>query len=417
VLADPASLLHFLADHRVTVLHATPGLLELLVAAHHAAPRVRLDALRVVLSGGAPLTAGLVRRLRKLTPAAIVNGYGTTETPQVAACRQVLAHGESAEQALSQWADDEVLPHGRGVAGNELLVLADGDRDVGTGEAGEIVVSGPLLAEGYLDDSGPAGRFVTGPDGRRAFRTGDIGRVDPDGGVQFVGRRDRQVDIDGHRLDLAEVEVAALRAGPVAQAVAGTTATPAGSVLALQVVPRPEATLDPQALRSHLRSLLPAYAVPTRIDIRDRLATSANHKVVFDPGELSATGTGDPRVWQERRYAPDTDTSQWLVDLIAGVIGRRIGLDEHFFEAGLTSMRLLQVHALLAEAMPDPPPATAFFAHPTVRQVAALLAGAGASGRPVAPPRPPAGSGGAGARRRAIRTQLIQERKGKSGHG
>lgn len=417
VLADPAALLRFLADHRITVLHATPGLLELLVAAHHAEPRVRLDTLRFVLSGGAPLTAGMVRRLRKLTPAAVVNGYGTTETPQVAACHQVLGHGVSAEEALSQWADDEVLPHGRGVAGNELLVLADGDRDAGTGEPGEIVVAGPLLAEGYLDDSGPADRFVTGPDGRPAFRTGDLGRLDPDGGVQFVGRRDRQVDIDGHRLDLAEVEAAALRAGPVAQAVAGTTATATGPVLALQVVPRPEATIDPQALRSHLLSLLPGHAVPTRIDVRHRLATSANHKVVFHPTEFSPTDTGVPAVRQIHRHAPATDTQRWLVDLIAGVIGRRIGLDEHFFEAGLTSMRLLQVHALLADAMPDPPPATAFFAHPTVRQVTALLAGADATTGPVAPLRPAAGSGDAGDRRRAIRTQLNQERKGESGHG
>lgn len=417
VLADPASLLRFLADHRITVLHATPGLLELLVAAYHSAPQVRLDSLRLVLSGGAPLTAGLVRRLRELTPAAVVNGYGTTETPQVAACHQVLGHGVSAEEALSQWADDEVLPHGRGVAGNELLVLADGDLDAGTGEPGEIVVAGPLLADGYLDDSGPTDRFVNGPDGRRAFRTGDVGRVDPDGGVQFVGRRDRQVDIDGHRLDLAEVEGAALRAGPVAQAVAGTTVTAAGPVLALQVVPRPETTIDPRALRSHLLSLLPGYAVPTRIDVRQRLATSVNHKVVFNPTELPPADTADAPVRQLRRHAPGTDIAQWLVDLIAGVIGRRIGLDEHFFEAGLTSMRLLQVHALLADAMPDPPPATAFFAHPTVRQIAALLAGAGATAGPVAPPRSPARSAAAGDRRRAIRSQLNQERKGTPGDG
>jgi len=417
VLADPAALLRFLADHRVTVLHATPGLVELLVAAHHAAPRVRLDALRIVLSGGAPLTAGLVRRLRKLTPAAVLNGYGATETPQVAACREVLGHGVPAEESLSEWADDEVLPHGRGVAGNELLVLIDGDRDAGTGEPGEIVVAGPLLAEGYLDDSGPADRFVAGADGRPAFRTGDVGRIDPDGGVQFVGRWDRQVDVDGHRLDLAEVEAAALRAGPVAQAVAGTVATAAGPVLALQVVPRPDTTIDPRALRSHLLSLLPGHAVPTRIDVRDRLATSANHKVVFHPTELSSTDVGEPAAPGISRHAPANGIQRWLVDLIAGVIGRRIGLDEHFFEAGLTSMRLLQVHALLADAMPDPPPATAFFAHPTVRQVAALLAGAGATAGPQAPLRPAAWPGGAGDRRRAIRTQLNQERKGEPGHG
>ncbi|TNH27981.1 AMP-binding protein [Micromonospora orduensis] len=413
VLADPAALLRFLADQRVSVLHATPGLLELLVAAHHSTPGIRLDALRIVLSGGAPLTAGLVRRLRQLTPAAVVNGYGTTETPQLAACHQVLGHGVSADEALSGWADDEVLPHGRGVAGNELLVLTDDDRDAGAGEPGEIVVTGPLLAEGYLDDSGAAERFGTGPDGRPTFRTGDIGRVDPDGGVQFVGRRDRQIDVDGHRLDLAEVEAAARRAGPVAQAVAGTVTTAAGPVLALQVVPRPDTTVDPRALRSHLLSQLPGYAVPARIDVRNRLATSANHKVVFHPTDLAPTDTDEGA----RRDAPATDTQRWLVDLIAGVIGRRIGLDEHFFEAGLTSMRLLQVHALLADAMPDPPPATAFFAHPTVRQITALLAGASATAGPAAPLRRETGPHGASDRRRAVRTQLNQERKGQSGHG
>ncbi|MFD2765825.1 condensation domain-containing protein [Micromonospora eburnea] len=413
VLADPAALLRFIADHRITVLHATPALLELLVAAYHAAPETRLDTLRLVISGGAPLTAGLVRRLRKLTSAAVVNAYGTTETPQVTACHQVLKRGEPAEQGLAHWPDDAVLPHGRGVAGNELLVWTGGDRDAGTGEPGEIVVAGPGIAAGYLDDSGPADRFFPGPGGRPAFRTGDVGRIGPDGTVEFVGRRDRQIDIDGHRLDLAEVEAAALRASAVAQAVAGTTETVTGTVLALQVVPEPGRTVDSQALRSYLSSLLPRYAVPAVIDVRRRLATSANHKVVFSDTRVPPANGGDRSPQSDRRGA-DTGTERWLIDLIADVIGRRIGLDEHFFEAGLTSIKLLQLHTLLADAIPDPPPATAFFEHPTAREIAALLAKAGGNGSPASLLSPSPQSTRATDRRRAVRAQLNHEREGTS---
>lgn len=415
VFADPAALLRFLADHLVTVLHATPALLELLVAAGSAVPGTRLDTLRLVISGGAPLTAGLVRRLRKLTAAVVVNAYGTTETPQVTACQQVLEHGEPAERRLSHWPDDAVLPHGRGVAGNELLVWTGGDRDAGTGELGEIVVVGPGVAAGYLDDSGPADRFFhPGPDGRPAFRTGDIGRIGPDGTAEFVGRRDRQIDIDGHRLDLAEVETAALRASAVAQAVAGTIETVTGTILALQVVPRPGGTVDSPALRSYLSSSLPRYAVPAVIDVRQRLATSANHKVVFSDTRVPPADGGDHGPQPGRGHGAGTSTERWLIDLIADVIGRRIGADEHFFEAGLTSIKLLQLHTLLADAVPDPPPATVFFEHPTVREVAELLTQAGGSAGSASPLAPATQSTRATDRRRAIRSQLNHERRGTS---
>jgi non-ribosomal peptide synthetase component F len=388
--ADPAALLDLLADAGLTILHATPALLELLMAGHAETAR-QLDRLRLILSSGAPLHAGLVRRLRELTQAAIVNGYGTTETPQIAARHLVLDAGAAPDSLAGL--PDAVVPLGHGVPSTGLLVVNRDGHAVGVGQLGEIVVRGANLAAGYLDERDPHGRFVQdlfttsvgeeagdliGARGRaRMFRTGDMGRLSPDGLVHFAGRRDRQVIINGFRVELAEVELAARRLPGVAQAAAGLVETVAGPILGLDVVPQQGAELPAQMLRGALRARLRPQAMPTAIAVVDRLDMNANHKVVLRadaPGQaLSAASDADaePKVPSP---GPE-DVAGWLASLLAQIVGREVGFEENFFEAGLTSISLLQLHTQVANVMPDAPPPTALFAYPNLAAFASYLAG------------------------------------------
>ncbi|WP_225830212.1 AMP-binding protein [Streptomyces sp. NK08204] len=275
VFAHPAALLGFVRSAAPTVLHATPALLELLLAADTAAHGGGLRSLRLVVSGGARLDAGLARRLRRACEATLVNAYGATETPQIASCAPV----DVAALDAAGVPDDAGLDVGGGVAGAELLLDP---------ESGEVVVRSPSLALGYLDATGRAGRFAADPRGAagyRAYRTGDRGERLPGGGIRITGRLDRELSVNGFRLAPEEIESAARRHPLVLEAHAQSVPGPAGDVLGLTVVPVAGAHIAPGVLRTHLAALLPRHAVPARIRTAPGLTLGPTHKAT--PGKWS----------------------------------------------------------------------------------------------------------------------------------
>ena len=334
VFDSPVRLFRFVAESELTVLHATPALLELMIAGAREAGGARFRSLRLVVSGGAPLPAGLVSRLRQITDAQLVNAYGTTETPQIVCCQVV--------------DDSDLVPVGRGCAGNDVVVLAASGRPAAVGELGEIVVRGPHLASGYLDGRHPE-RFGVDAD-VRVFRTGDLGRLDPWGRVHVGGRADRQVQVNGHRIALEDIEHAASRHRAVVRARAEHRRSTVGDVLDLRVVLDAGVVLDADELRRHLRSLLPAHAVPARVSTVSTLDTDANHKVRVRVG-----GTGYRTEWVERLDA-----------LIRQELSLRIGPEQNLFDAGLNSVTLVRLHARWQEDIGHDVAITALFANPTL---------------------------------------------------
>ncbi|MFL6123331.1 amino acid adenylation domain-containing protein [Actinophytocola sp.] len=355
VLTDPVALARFLSEQRITLLHATPALLELVVTAaeQHG---TSLATLRLVVSGGGPLPAGLVARARRVTTATIVNGYGTTETPQMATW-SVVPDGPLQHQ---------VVPISATTGTAALVVVAADGAPAGVGQRGEVVVRSRYLATGYLDGERDGG-FVPDPLGEhgvRAFRTSDLGRLDPFGGIHLDGRLDRQVQVNGFRVELADIEACALRCPGVRQAVAGVVATPIGDVLALQVVG--DGGPAPDRIREQLRRLLPGYAMPARIHVLAELRSNANHKVEFGPVDHRPAGAG---------AVPDTSGKlRMVLQVLAAVLGRPVRAEENFFEAGLNSIGLLRLQSRLQQVLGVQLQAVALFAHPSARALVAYLA-------------------------------------------
>jgi acyl-coenzyme A synthetase/AMP-(fatty) acid ligase len=266
----PRALAAFLRESRITILHATPGLLELILAGQEDGD---LGKLRLVVSAGGPLTAGLARRLRLRTGAMIINAYGTTETPQIASCARV-PDAVLGDPAVPDQAD---LSVGAGVAGAELLLA---------GDENEVVVRSPHLAVGYLSGTGRADRFAGcagGPAGSRVYRTGDRGERDPSGGIKIVGRIDRELVMNGHRIAPEEIERTVLRYPGIRQARAFIATGPAGDQLALSAIAAPDATIDTASMRRWLWSVLPAHAVPSRITMVSESELDRNHKSIAVP--------------------------------------------------------------------------------------------------------------------------------------
>ncbi|MEV4836945.1 amino acid adenylation domain-containing protein [Nonomuraea sp. NPDC049486] len=357
LVRDPAKLAGWLRGRRITVAHLTPQLAALIAAAG-----VQLPDLRLVLFGGDRLTHADAARFRRVAPdARLVNAYGTTETPQAQAVHEI---GDPPDHG-------DPVPAGHGVDGAELLVLDAAGAPAAVGELGEVVVRSRRLAESYLDETLTRERFARERDGETArYRTGDLGRYDPDGRVVLAGRADGQVKIRGYRVELGEVE-AALLAHPGVRAAAATVAERPGGRVPLAYAVTDGPAVGQAELRRHLAASLPGYALPAELVLLPALPLTPNGKV--DRARLPAP---PPRPAPASGQEPATGTER----LVAGVWREVLGLPSisagaNFFEIGGHSLATAQVQARLAASLGREVPIVDLFRFPTVRDLAAHLDG------------------------------------------
>lgn len=369
---DPELLLDWLREERVTVVHVTPGLLGVLVAAPGAAGA--LPDLRLVFSGGDRLTRRDVDRLRSIAPRAkVVSLYGTTETPQGMGFFEADAPDEPARGCPSA-----VLPAGRGIDGVQLLVLGPRGAPAGVGELGEVHVRTPRLTLGYLgDDESARARYLPGPSARgpgdRMFRTGDLGRHRPDGLVEIVQRADRQVKVRGHRVELGEVEAALGAAPGVERAVAALRDGAAGPRLLAWVRPAPGVALDGDALRRGLAATLPEAAVPSAVVVLPAwepwpLTPNAKLDVARLPEPTKRPRDDRPG------ELPRTQLEQRIAALWQELLQReRVRVDDDFFALGGNSLLAVRMLGALSERLGAVVPVSLLQRAPTVRALARAL--------------------------------------------
>ncbi|SEH02583.1 amino acid adenylation domain-containing protein [Nonomuraea solani] len=354
---DPARLASWLRQKGITVAHLTPQLATLIAAAG-----MELPDLRLVLFGGDRLTYAEVARFAAVAPKArLVNTYGTTETPQAQAVHEI----------IGQVTGSDPVPVGHGVDGAELLVLDAAGAPAAVGELGEVVIRSRRLAEAYLDEELTRQRFAREPDGETArYRTGDLGRHDPDGRVMIAGRADGQVKIRGYRVELGEVE-AVLAAHPGVRAAAVRVAEqPAGRVLHAYAVPE-SAAVQAGELRRHLAAGLPDYAVPAELVLLPALPLTPNGKV-----DRAALPAPPPKAAAGHGQEPATATERLVAGIWREVLGLpRVSADANFFEIGGHSLATAQVQARLAASLGREVPIVDLFRFPTVRTLAAHLDG------------------------------------------
>ncbi|GIJ48372.1 hypothetical protein Val02_52580 [Virgisporangium aliadipatigenens] len=304
---------------RPTLLKVTPSHLAILrELPEHYSPTGQL------VIGGEALLGRAVQPWREKNPwVTVVNEYGPTEAT-VGCCVFELAPGDPVGPGP--------VPIGRPTAGTTLYVL---DADLREVEEGELYIAGAQLARGYLgrDDLTEA-RFVTGPDGTRMYRTGDRVRRNADGDLEYLGRFDDQVKVNGYRIEPGEVESAIVGSGRAAHAV--VVARPDGrgkSHLVAYLVPAGAGAPDLDTLRAHLAERLPEYMIPAGFVILDALPLTANGKVDRAAlperelvGATAATAARDPR-------------ESALCRMIGELTGASsVGIDDDFIALGGTSI-------------------------------------------------------------------------------
>lgn len=346
-VSNPQSFAAFLARERITVLNQTPSafrrLCDTLVRTRTRLPHVRL----AVFGGEALHPRDLVPWLDHVAASTrFVNMYGITETTVHVTAREITPH--------------EARHETRSLVGEPLahlghLVVDPSGRPCPTGVAGELLVTGRGLAEGYLGRPDlTAQRFRTVVvDGRpqRAYVTGDRVRRDADDELVYVGRVDDQVQLRGYRIELGEVTSALLADDRVGATVVRLHAPPGVEpFLAAWVVPAAGMVLDDatvRAVRATLGERLPAYMVPAVLVPVAAIPTNQNGKP--DLAALPDPSRVDGPTPPVRDAGP---VSEDLADRIARVweetIGAgRVGPDDRFMDVGGTSMHVMRVHERL----------------------------------------------------------------------
>ena len=272
VIYDPSALVRFLEEHSITEIQMTSSLTEAVLDASGPDLAKRLPDLKTVWVCGEVVTKTLARRLLEALPdARSFNLYSIAETHEVAVTglREVVDHPGST-----------YCPVGRPARPDRLYVLDDRLRRVPEGEPGEVCVGGDMLARGFVNlPEKTAERFVPDPfageEGARMYRTGDRGRILPDGNLEILGRADFRVRIRGYNVELGAVE-AAIEENVAVRACVVIFEGDEGEDKRLVAYMVPETgkdhrfsgwSLDPKTGRSKeirgvLREVLPHYAVP-----------------------------------------------------------------------------------------------------------------------------------------------------------
>ncbi|HEY3869544.1 MAG TPA: amino acid adenylation domain-containing protein [Actinocrinis sp.] len=260
----------FFEQRRITVAWLTASLFRLIAQSRPQA----LAGLRWLVSGGEVVPHEIAARMLELHPGLVItNGYGPTENTTFTTTHTVRQSAEI----------DGPLPIGRPIAGTGVFVLDRNARLVPPGAVGELYAAGSGLADGYLGDEAETrsrfGRFSPDVD-ERLYRTGDLVRLDPAGNLVFLGRADRQIKLNGHRIEPGEISAALARHPGVRDAVIVVARQQnRDTQLVAAVAVHPGADADPLSLRTFLAQLLPSYALPTLWAVVDEIPVTRNGKV------------------------------------------------------------------------------------------------------------------------------------------
>jgi len=360
---DPAALIEFVRRHSIDVLDCTPSHLELLLE-HGLPDGSNVDGLRKVLIGGEPISEEIWNWLADYNSIDFYNVYGPTETTVDATVAEI-----------THSAIEPIIGHP--ISNVRVYVVDRKLRRVPVGVKGELLVGGAGVARGYLNDpalsaiSFAPDPFDEAPDAK-VYKTGDLARWRSDGNLEFIGRRDEQVKIRGHRIELREIEMLLEQHSDVRQAVAISQKDMASNhQLVAYIVRRSDGNIDLNELREFLKSHLPAYMIPAALVEIERVPLTANGKV-----DKRGLPSSDEILKPARGcYIPPRDAiERRLVDIWQQTLGvNEIGVRDNFFEAGGHSILAMKLVGRIQAEMESHISIAHLFEYPTIERLADAL--------------------------------------------
>jgi amino acid adenylation domain-containing protein len=351
-----------LREGKATILYMSVGLF----AQYAVALASEIEALRYLLVGGDVVDPELARRLlRASPPGEFLNVYGPTECTTFSTSY----HIESVDDSVKP------IPIGKPLSNTQVLILDGNLQPVPVGIAGEICIGGEGVALGYLNrPEQTAQQFIPDPfsadAGTRLYRSGDFGRWQPDGNIEFIGRKDSQVKIRGYRVELGEVEMALQSTPGIQQAVVIAREDAPGEKRLVGYIVADLEQHELQRVRDALKEKLPSYMVPAAIVVLDKLPLTATGKA-----DRRALPAPDFRAYSSREYqAPEGKIEEALAQIWRDTLHvEKVGRDHNFFELGGHSLLSMKLASKVAEKWTLSPAEISILQYPTIRKMAGLV--------------------------------------------
>ena len=265
------------------------------------------------------------------------------------------------------------IPIGHALADYKFYVLDENKKRLPYLVKGELYISGPQVARGYLNrDEENKKAFLTNPfdDDPRfhsLYKTGDIVRFLPNGDIDYIGRKDFQVKIRGFRVELSEVEQIIRQYPDIKDATVKDFADPAGVKYIVGYIVS-DKKIDVDDLKAFIKSKKPPYMVPPYIMQIDSIPLNQNQKV-------NKKALPVPELKAEEVVAPEGENEQKIFDIMKDILGHSsFGVTTDIYEAGITSISSITLTVRLSKAFNKPINSQDLSEHSTIRDLAVLMA-------------------------------------------
>lgn len=348
----------WLQKEEITVYHSVPSLFRYFAGT--LAGHETFRSVRVICMGAEPLYEQDVYTVHHFFPgASLAHMYGQTES-------SINTMG-----FIDTTSKVPKIKIGKPLEGIDVLVLNNDGEEVDEFDIGEIFIASDYLSPGYWQDPQANDRvFLYDTTLGRLYKTGDLGKVDFDGSIEFMGRTDSQVKVRGFRIETGEIENQLLRLDHIKEAVVITRQDDEGrNYLEAYILSAKEYTVS--ELRDYLSLELPDYMLPLVFIQLERMPVTANGKI----DKKSLPQLQGIRLGLNSTYVvPGTDIEKKIADIWKAVLRiDKVGLDDNFFDLGGNSLDILTINMKLKSGFRKDIPHVAMFRYPTVGALAGYL--------------------------------------------
>ncbi|QBA63905.1 polyketide synthase [Muriicola soli] len=348
---DGQKLLEKALEDNITMMWGTPSIWQILLDSGWEKP-LKLKA----LIGGEAVPLNLARKLLTLCTE-LWNIYGPTETTVCAFLTRISE-------------DDDPIAIGKPVANSYAYILDKEGNPVKQGEEGEIVIGGDGVSLGYLNrpelnDE----RFINDHfrGNGKMYLSGDIGKILPNGEVQCLGRKDEQIKLRGHRIELGEIQEVLTKLPNIKKCVVILDERLGGKSRILAYLQSSDNKQDTTFVRKQLEEILPDYMIPSIFIWVEKFPVTKNGKIDKKnlPNPVYQRPASAPPVKKPRTRLEKNIAGIWREQLQIPIIS----IEDNFFEMGGTSILTQKVAGLLKKKLNCNIPVTKIYQFPTVESL------------------------------------------------
>lgn len=359
----PMELNKLIAEKNINIIQTTPSRMQILLMDDSA--QISFANITDIILGGEAFPLSLLKQLKKITNARIINGYGPTEATVYSTFKDLTSENK--------------ITIGKPLANIQAYILDKKHNLLPVNITGELYIGGAGLARGYLNQEELTREmFIPSPfdPGQRLYRTGDLAKLNNSWEIEFIGRADYQVKIRGYRIELGEIESVLMQHNQIEEAVV-IVKEDENHDQSLFAYLKINGDLDISDIRFFAGKVLPDYMIPTAYVFLDEMPLNFNGKI--DRRHL-ATLQENIIAAKTTYVAPRNEKESILADEWGKILNRdMIGIDDNFFDLGGDSLKIVKI---LVAMLPYKWNLTArdFYKYQTIRKLSEKITGESVNG-------------------------------------